>query len=203
MSVVGERPARVVGRALVRHDAVEKVTGRTRFAADFGLPGMLHAVLKRADVPHARLLRVDTSVAESVPGVASVMTAKDVPENTVWVDVPGQTFQVGALKARANVLADGVVRYHGEPIAIVAAASEDAALASAELIDVQYEELPTVTNPTAALKDGSPLVHKEGNLIASWQLEEGDVDPALAAAHVVVEHGYETQFVDHAYLEPE
>jgi CO/xanthine dehydrogenase Mo-binding subunit len=203
MSVVRERSARIVGRALVRHDAVEKVTGRTRFAADFGLPGMLHAALKRADVPHARLLRVDTSAAESLPGVASVLTAKDVPENTVWVDVPGQTFQVGALKARMNVLADGIVRYHGEPIAIVAAESEDAALASVELIDVQYEELPIVTDPAAALEEGSPLVHEESNLIASWQLEEGDVDGALAAAHVVVEHGYETQFVDHAYLEPE
>src|SRR5256714_302756 len=203
MTVVVKRSDPIVGRALVRHDAVEKVTGRTRFAADFGLPGMLHAALKRADVPHARLLRVDTSVAESVPGVASVMTAKDVPENTVWVDVPGQTFQVGALKARANVLADGVVRYHGEPIAIVAAETEDAALASVELIDVQYEELPVVTDAEAALEKGAPLVHEQGNLIASWQLQEGNVDAALTATHAVVEQSYETQFVDHAYLEPE
>src|SRR5437764_8480210 len=193
MSVVGERPTRVVGRALVRHDALEKVAGRTRYAADFGLPGMLHAVLKRADLPHARLLRVDTSAAEAVPGVASVLTAKDVPENTVWVDVPGQTFQVGALKARMNVLADGVVRYHGEPIAIVAAESEDAALASVELIDVQYEALPVVTDPAAALEEGSPLVHEDSNLIASWQLEEGDVEEALAAAHAVVEQSFQTQ----------
>ena len=203
MSVVGERPARVVGRALVRHDALEKVAGRTRYAADFGLPGMLHAVLKRADLPHARLLRVDTSAAEAVPGVASVLTAKDVPENTVWVDVPGQTFQVGALKARTNVLADGVVRYHGEPIAIVAAETEDAALASVELIDVEYEELPVVTDAEAALEEGAPLVHEQGNLIASWQLQEGNVDAALNATHAVVEQSYETQFVDHAYLEPE
>jgi CO/xanthine dehydrogenase Mo-binding subunit len=203
MSVVRERPARVVGRALVRHDALEKVAGRTRYAADFGLPGMLHAVLKRADLPHARLLRVDTSAAEAVPGVASVLTAKDVPENTVWVDVPGQTFQVGALKARTNVLADGVVRYHGEPIAIVAAETEDSALASVELIDVEYEELPIVTDAEAALEEGTPLVHEQGNLIASWQLQEGDVDAALTAAHAVVEQSYETQFVDHAYLEPE
>jgi len=203
MTAVRERSERVVGRALVRHDAFEKVTGRTRFAADFGLPGMLHAALKRADVPHARLLRVDTCAAESLPGVASILTAKDVPENTVWVDVPGQTFQIGALKARMNVLADGVVRYHGEPIAIVAAESEDAALASVELIDVQYEELPVVTDPAAALEEGSPLIHEDSNLIASWQLEEGDVEEALAAAHIVVEHVYETQFVDHAYLEPE
>jgi CO/xanthine dehydrogenase Mo-binding subunit len=100
MTVVREPTQRAVGRELVRHDAVEKVAGRTRYAADFALPGMLHAVLKRADVAHARLLGVDISAAEAVPGVAAVMTAKDVPENTVWVDVPGQTFEVGALKAR-------------------------------------------------------------------------------------------------------
>jgi CO/xanthine dehydrogenase Mo-binding subunit len=192
-----------VGRAVVRHDAVEKVAGRTRYAADFALPGMLHAVLKRAEVAHARLLGVDTSEAEAVPGVASVLTAKDVPENTVWVDVPGQTFQVGALRARTNVLADGIVRYHGEPIAIVAAETEDAALAAVELIEVDYEELPAVTDPADALADGAPLVHEEGNLLASWQLHEGDVDAAIDGAHVVVERSYETQFVDHAYLEPE
>jgi CO/xanthine dehydrogenase Mo-binding subunit len=203
VSLVRERSGRIVGSSLVRHDAVEKVAGRTRYAADFSLPGMLHAVLRRADLPHARLLRVDTSAAEAVPGVASVLTAKDVPENTIWVDVPGQTFQVGALKARTNVLADGVVRYHGEPIAIVAAETEDAALASAELVDVDYEELPVVTDAEAALEEGAPLVHEQGNLIASWQLHEGDVDAALTAAHAVVEQSYETQFVDHAYLEPE
>src|SRR5436853_3898305 len=120
MSVVGERPARVVGRALVRHDALEKVAGRTRYAADFGLPGMLHA-----------------------------------------------------------------------------------ALASVELIDVEYEELPVVTDAEAALEEGAPLVHEQGNLIASWQLQEGNVDAALSSAHAVVEQSYETQFVDHAYLEPE
>jgi CO/xanthine dehydrogenase Mo-binding subunit len=203
MTSVRERPERVVGRSLVRHDALEKVAGRTRYAADYGLPGMLHAVLKRSEIPHARLLSVDTSVAEAVPGVAAVLTARDVPQNTVWVDVPGQTFQVGALRARSDVLADGVVRYHGEPIAIVAAETEDAALQAAELIEVEYDPLPVVTDPAAALAEGSPLVHAEGNLIASWQLEEGDVDAALASAHARVESTYATQFVDHAYLEPE
>ena len=203
MAVVRERPERLVGRSLIRHDAVEKVAGRTRYAADFALPGMLHAVLKRSDVAHARLFGVDTSAAEAVPGVAAVLTAKDVPENTVWVDVPGQTFQVGALKARTNVLADGVVRYHGEPIAIVAAESADAAIAALELIDIDYEELPVVTDPVAALEDGAPLVHDEGNLLASWQLHEGEVEAAIAGAHAVVEQSYETHFVDHAYLEPE
>ena len=74
MTVVREPAQGLVGRELIRHDAVEKVAGRTRYAADFALPGMLHAVLKRADVAHARLLGVDVSAAEAVPGVAAVLT---------------------------------------------------------------------------------------------------------------------------------
>ncbi len=203
MSLVRERPARVVGDELVRHDAVEKVVGRTRYAADYGLPGMLHAAVKRSDVPHARLLRVDTAAAEAVEGVVCVLTAKDVPENTVWVDVPGQTFEVGALKARMDVLAEGVVRYHGEPVALVAAETEDAAVAALDLIEVEYEELPVVTDPEQALAPDAPLVHETGNLLASWEIQEGDVDAALAGAHAVVEETYRTAFIDHAYLEPE
>jgi CO/xanthine dehydrogenase Mo-binding subunit len=164
---------------------------------------MLHAALKRSDLAHARLVRVDVSAAEAVPGVACALTAKDVPQNAVWVDVPGQTFEVGGLKARMNVLADDVVRYHGEPVALVAADSEDAALAAVDAIEVEYEELPAVTDPEAALAPGAPLVHESGNLLASWQIHEGDVGTALAEAHAVVEETYRTPFVDHAYLEPE
>jgi CO/xanthine dehydrogenase Mo-binding subunit len=200
---IRERTAGIVGSELVRHDAVEKVAGRTRYAADYGLPGMLYAALKRSEYAHARLGRVDASAAQAVPGVACVLTAKDVPQNAVWVDVPGQTFQVGALKARANVLAEDVVRYHGEPIALVAAESEDAALAALELIEVEYDELPAVTDPEAALAPNAPLLHEAGNLLASWQIHEGDVDAAFAAADTVVEATYRTPFIDHAYLEPE
>jgi CO/xanthine dehydrogenase Mo-binding subunit len=202
-SAVRERAERLVGRELVRHDAVEKVAGRTRYAADYGLPGMLHAALKRSDWPHARLLRVDTSAAERIPGVVCVLLARDVPRNTVWSNVPGQTLEVDELKARLNVLAEDVVRYHGEPIAVVAATTEDAALAAVEAIEVEVEELPVVDDPEEALREDAPQVHETGNLVASWQLHEGDVDAALAAAHAVVESSYETHFVDHAYLEPE
>ena len=109
---------RVVGSDLARHDAIEKVAGRTVYAADFALPGMLHARLKRSDYAHARLTRIDTAAAEAIDGVVAVYTAADVPRNTVWVDVPGQTLEVGALKARSNVLAEDVVLYDGEPIAL-------------------------------------------------------------------------------------
>lgn len=194
---------RIVGREITRHDAIEKAAGRTSYAADFALPHMLHAVLHRADRPHARILSVDTSTARALAGVAGVYVADDVPLNSVWVDVPGQTLEVGALKALSNVLADGVVRYHGEPVALVAAESEQIARTAAALIEVQYEDLPVIDDPERALDDGAPQIHDGGNLLAHWQLQEGDPDAALERAHVVVENTYRTQFIDHAYLEPE
>ena len=109
MSGVGTKAvSRVVGSELHRHDAIEKVQGRTSYAADHALPRMLHAMLKRSDYAHARLERIDVSAAEAIDGVIRIFTAADVPQNTVWVDVPGQTLEVGALKARSNVLADDV-----------------------------------------------------------------------------------------------
>jgi len=195
---------RILGANLRRHDALEKVRGRTSFAADFALPRMLHAMLKRSEYAHARIVSVDISAAQAIAGVVGVYTAADVPHNTVSVDVPGQTVEVGALKALSNVLADGVVRYHGEPIVVVAAETEDAALAAVEAIDVSYEPLPVVDDAERALEDGAPELHEGGNLLASWGLEEGDVDAALGHEDaVVVDRVYRTQFVDHAYLEPE
>ena len=194
---------RVVGSDLARHDAIEKVAGRTVYAADFALPGMLHARLKRSDYAHARLTRIDTAAAEAIDGVVAVYTAADVPRNTVWVDVPGQTLEVGALKARSTVLAEDVVLYDGEPIALVAAESDDAALAALAAIEVDYEPLPVVDDPEHALDDDAPQIHEGGNLLAHWELEEGDVEAGLEAAEAVVEDEYRTQFIDHAYLEPE
>jgi CO/xanthine dehydrogenase Mo-binding subunit len=195
--------SRVVGSELDRHDAIEKVQGRTSYAADHALPRMLHAMLKRSDYAHARLERVDVSAAEAIDGVIRIFTAADVPQNTVWVDVPGQTLEVGALKARSNVLADEVVRYHGEPIALVAAESEDAALAALDAIVIDYEPLPVIDDPEHALDPDAPELHESGNLLAHWELEEGDVETGLAGAAAVVDDEYRTQFIDHAYLEPE
>jgi len=194
---------RVIGAGIARHDAIEKVQGRTSYAADHALPRMLHAMLKRSDYAHARLVSVDTSAAEAIDGVVAIYTAADVPQNTVWVDVPGQTLEVGALKARSNVLADEVVRYHGEPIALVAAETEDAALAARDAIVVDYEPLPVVDDPEHALDPDAPQVHESGNLLAEWEIEEGDIEAGFASAAAIVGEEYRTQFIDHAYLEPE
>jgi CO/xanthine dehydrogenase Mo-binding subunit len=194
---------RVVHQPLPRQDQLEKVTGVTRYAGDFSLAGMLHARLVRSQVPSARIVRRDVSAARDLPGVVAVLLGEDVPHNTVWVDVPGQAVQVSTLRASMEVLATERVRFHGEPIALVVAESEDVLARACQLVDIETTPLPVVTSPEAALADGAPQVHPGGNLLAEWEIDRGDVDGCFAAADVVVEGDYRTQLVDHAYLEPE
>src|SRR5690348_16491461 len=188
---------RVVGQSVTRHDAVDKVQARTLYAADWEMPAMLHGVVLRSPYPSARIRRIDPSPAQALPGVAAVLVAPDVPHNTLWTDVPGQTSEVGALRARIHVLADGLVRYQGEPVALVAAETRDLAQHAAELIVVEYEPCAGVFDPAAALQTGAPKVHDEGNLLASWRIRRGDPEAALARAAVVVEGTYRCQFIDH------
>jgi CO/xanthine dehydrogenase Mo-binding subunit len=194
---------RVVHRGLPRHDQAEKIAGTTRFAADFSFTGMLHARLVRSPTPSARIVRRDGSAARRVPGVAAVLFGEDVPNNEIRVDVPGQTVEVGALKASMQVLATDRVRFHGEPVALVVAEDEDALAVACPLVEIDYEDLPVVSDPHQALAAGAAAVHEDGNLLAEWRIDSGDIEGAFARADVVVEGEYQTQFVDHAYLETE
>ncbi len=194
---------RVVGQPLPRHDQAEKIAGSTRYAGDLAVPGMLHARLVRSPVPSARITRRDAAAALAVPGVACVLFGEDVPHNVIRIDVPGQAVEVAALQASMEVLATGRVRFHGEPVALVVAETEDALAEACDLVDVDYEALPAVTDPEQALADGAPAVHEQGNLLGEWRIDRGDVDAAFLAADAVVEGSYRTQAVDHAYLEPE
>ncbi|MDR5682748.1 MAG: xanthine dehydrogenase family protein molybdopterin-binding subunit [Armatimonadota bacterium] len=196
---------RVVGKPVPRHDAWDKVLARTAYAADWEMPGMLVGKVLRSLHPSARIVRLDTERARSLPGVVAVLTARDVPRNTLWTDVPGQTTEVGPLRAKVHVLAEERVRYQGEPVALVAAESEELAEEALRAIEVEYDPVPGVFDPQEALSPGAPLVHSDSksNLLARWTVRTGDVRGALARADVVVEGTYRTQFVDHAYLEPE
>jgi CO/xanthine dehydrogenase Mo-binding subunit len=194
---------RVVNQPLARHDQAEKIVGSTRYAADFAIPGMVHARLVRSLLPSARLTRRDASRARELDGIIAVLFGEDVPNNTVWVDVPGQTVEVAALKANMEILATDVVRFHGEPIALVIAESEDALAAGCQAVEIDYEPIPGVFDPEEALAADAPLVHDQGNLLAEWTIDRGDIESAFDGAAVTVEDEYRTQFVDHAYLEPE
>jgi nicotinate dehydrogenase large molybdopterin subunit len=191
---------RVVGQRVAHHDFVEKVKGSLHYAADWQLPGMLHARMVRSLVPSARIVSIDTKEALALPGVAAVLTGADVPRNSLVERASGG---LGELLVPMPILAAERVRYVGEPVAVVAAVTPQVADQAAELVAVEYQELPGLFDMEAALEPGAPLVHDEGNVLVSWHIGRGDVDAALAAADVVVEGTYRTQHVEHAYLEPE
>src|SRR3989304_1858430 len=124
----------VVGKSVVRLDARTKVLGKEEYCADIKLPGMLHAKVLGSPHPHAKILSVDTSAAENVPGVRCVVTDKDAPKKLTG------TGTIRDMPIRAG----GGVRYLGEPVAAVAATTLEAAEEAAELIKVEYEELPAI-----------------------------------------------------------
>ena len=191
---------RVVGTSPAHHDFVDKVKGSLHYAADWQLPGMLYGRVVRSPVPSARITGIDVGAARALPGVAAVLTAADVPSNEIVEMASGG---LAELEVTMPVLAADRVRYVGEPVAVVAAATRQIADEAAELVGVDYEELPGVFDVESARADGAPRVHEVGNTLVSWQIRCGDVAAALAAADVVVEGEYRSQHVEHAYLEPE
>ena len=191
---------RVIGRPQPRFDAVDKIRGTTRYAADWELPGMLAGAVLRSLHAAARIRRLDVAQARAMPGVAAVLTADDVPHNAVEEDPTG----IGLIRFATPVLAAGRVRYQGEPVALVAADSAARAQAALEAIEVDYEPLAGLFDAEAALAEGAPRVHEDReNALVHWTLRRGDVAEGFRRADAVVEHTYRTQRVDHAYLEPE
>jgi CO/xanthine dehydrogenase Mo-binding subunit len=180
-------------------DFEEKVAGALRYADDWTLPGMLHGAVVRSTLPSARIVSIDTALAQAVPGVRAVLTAQDVPHNVISEEASG----LGLDPVIMPMLAHDRVRYDGEPVAVVAADSQWAAEEAAALVEVSYEDMPGVFTTEDALAEGAPVVHEHGNRYVAWHLVEGDVEQAFADADVVVEATYRTQHVDHAYLEPE
>ncbi|CAN5387239.1 xanthine dehydrogenase family protein molybdopterin-binding subunit [soil metagenome] len=194
---------RTVGRSVRRRDLVEKVLGTAQYTVDVTMPGMLHAKVVRADRAHAEIRGVDSDKALALPDVVAVVTANDLEKLFP---------RFGHIISDHYILATGKVRYFGEPLAIVLAESRAAAFDAADLVEVSYDELPTVMSTSEALVDGAPLVHEttyaatadasfkelteseDGeaepdltNLAHEVKIGWGDVDAAFADAHLVVE----------------
>ena len=193
---------RQVGKPLTRTDAPGKVTGRTPYAGDYVMPGMLHMRVLRADIASARLARLDVSRARALAGVACVLTAADMPDRTAATDIPGQTGQK-RLDTDQPILAGERVRYFGEPLALIAAETRDLAEQAVDLIEVELEPIPGVYDPLEAQKPGAPLVYGSDNVVAERKIRKGDVEAGFAAADLIVENTYKTPFQEHAFLEPE
>jgi xanthine dehydrogenase molybdenum-binding subunit len=185
-----------ISQPLPRPDAIAKVTGKGIYVDDLYVEGMLYAKALRSKYPHANLLKVDTGKAKSLPGVVAVLTADDIPGRK----------DCGVHEIDWPVLCYDKVRYVGDAIALVAAESEAIAEAALALIEVEYEPLPVVTDPRTAAKPEAPQLHPHhagGNFKAIYHLDNGDIAAGFAQSDVIIEREYRTQFVEHAFLEPE
>jgi CO/xanthine dehydrogenase Mo-binding subunit len=196
---------RVIGKSLPRADAWEKVRGRPIYAGDLTLPGMLHGKIVRSPYASARIARLDTRAARAAPGVVAVLTHADVPNNELRMELPGRMAEAtaGAVLATQPLLAAERVRFHGEAVVAIAAETPESAARAAELVDIEYEELPGIYDAVEALRPEAPAVHDGGNILRRWHLRKGDAAEGFRRADVVVEHTYRTPFVDHVYLETE
>ncbi|HXF81785.1 MAG TPA: selenium-dependent xanthine dehydrogenase, partial [bacterium] len=184
-----------LGSRAPRYEASDLALGTKPFLNDLAVPGMVFGALRFSDHPRAIVKKIDLSKAAAMPGVVKIARAGDVPgERTVgciYNDWP-------------VFVAEGeTTRYVGDVLAAVVATSRLEARAAAAAIEVEYEVLAPVTDPEAALQPDAPRVHERGNLLKQWAIKRGNVAEALArSAHVVTET-FQTQFVEHAFLEPE
>jgi len=192
----------VIGRSVKRTDLLDKVTGNARYAGDFIWPGLLYGRIKRADVAHALIRRIDASRALALPGVKAVLTHQNVPR----VLHAGSPHPRSASVTCDQYILDDRVRYWGEGVAAVAATTEEIAEAALDLIEVEYEALPAVFDVEAAQRPDAPLIHDRGfghNLVLAPQVfERGDVAQGFAEADFVIEGEYEGGRPTPAYMEP-
>ncbi len=195
-----------IGRRTIRPDGVDKVTGRAAYAADTTMPGMIWGKVLRSPHPHARIVAIDTSRAEALPGVKAVITAKDVVHFPVETPVP-----LGIQDMRwisRNVMAREKALFHGHPVAAVAATTEAIAEQACALIDVTYEVLPWAIDIDDALKPDAPILHesitfdgKPSNISGRLEHRLGDVEAGFAQADIIIERSFRTEPVHQGYIE--
>ncbi len=182
-----------VGRPVTRVDARGKVTGEQKYMGDLKFPGMAYGRVLRSKYPHAHIKSIDTSRAESAPGVVKVLTWRDVGGlNGYGIAIPDQP-----------VLCRDKVRYMGDAVALVIAESAEQAKRALALVNVDYEVLPVVDDPEAAILPDSPRVHESGNVHMQTHVENGDVEQGFAESDLIVEGLYKLPRQMHAFMEPE
>ncbi len=183
---------KIVGQRVPKKDAPLKATGAAVYIQDMKVPGMLYGKILYSKYPHAKILKIDTGKAETLPGVKVVLTGADVPNN----------FKFGFLKDNPP-LKTGKVLSTRDEMAAVAAISPEIAEEALDLIEVEYEELPGIFDPLEAMKEGAPLVHEEfkSNVLKMpWKFVAGDVEAAKKESAFIAEDTFSTQWVTHCCL---
>ncbi|MDP6652752.1 MAG: xanthine dehydrogenase family protein molybdopterin-binding subunit [Gammaproteobacteria bacterium] len=209
---IGLEPLNTVGNDTPRIDAVERVTGVANFTRDFKLPGMLYGRVLRSPHPHARIVSVDITEAARLPGVQAIITHEDA--QVVWGAGSvngGRQYNDPTKDATLHrrYIFNNPVRFVGDSVAAVAATDRHIAEEALSLIKVEYEELPFVLEPEAALEEGAPQIWPEGNVCPDFRANRepmtsniGDVEAGFAEADQVFEERYDTGFIHNAQMEP-
>ncbi len=205
---------KVIGTRPIRHDGVDKVTGRAVYGADVQLPGLVHGKMLRSSHAHARIKSIDTTSAEKLPGVFAVVTGADLPCLAGKMANLGEG-AINLAHLSQNCLADTKVLYKGHAVAAVAAISPHVAEEAVKLIRVEYEPLPPVMELLAAMQPDAQLLHDDvftnrlgeksarpSNVSQHIHLEQGEVDQAFAKADLVIEREFRTASVHQGYIEP-
>ena len=223
--VLSTQEYKVVGTRPIRHDGVDKVTGRARYGADINLPGLLYGKMLRSPHPHARIKSIDTTRALALPGVKAVVTSADLPQPAGRLAEQPEGAMINPKFLSNNCLAGDKVLYKGHAVAAVAATSQHIAEQALALIDVDYEVLPFVTDVLDAMKEDAPVLlerlvnstnpnvrtgglrsdddtGKASNIANHFVFELGDLDQGFKEADIVVEREFRTQSVHQGYLEP-
>lgn len=178
--------------SMTRPDGQSKARGTARYTQDITRPGMLHGALVRSPHAAARMLSIDKTAALAMPGVAAVLIAEDLLDRCYGIITPDEP-----------ILARDAVRYVGEPVALVAAETHRAALAAADLVQVEWTSVPAAVTLEQALETGAPLVHGgDSNVASEGTIARGDVEAAFAAASVVIKTRIESQRAHQAFIEP-
>lgn len=178
--------------AMTRPDGHDKARGAARYTQDITRPGMLHGALMRSPHAAARVSSIDTTAARATPGVVAVLTAEDLLDRRYGIITPDEP-----------ILAGDVVRYVGEPVALVAAETRSVALAAASLVQIAWEPLPAAVTLEQALEIGAPLVHGgDTNVVSEGTIARGDIEAAFAAAHAVIRTRIESQRAHQGFIEP-
>jgi xanthine dehydrogenase molybdenum-binding subunit len=203
---------RVIGTRPIRHDGVDKVTGRAKYGADYAFPRMIHGKVLRSPHAHARIKSISVDRALSLPGVFAVITGADLPDVASRTEDLGE----GAINTRyvsMNVLARDKVLYDGHAVAAVAAVNGHVADEALKLIEVDYEVLPSAMTVDAAMKSGAPIIlpelrnkedgpTKETNVANHLKFTRGNLSEGFAAADFIVEREFNTAMVHQGYIEP-
>jgi CO/xanthine dehydrogenase Mo-binding subunit len=178
-----------------RNDAYAKVTGKAKYTDDLKFSNLLHAAPVYSDFVHAKIESIITEDAENYSGVVRVLTARDVPGAN----------HCGQIVQDYRIFADDKIRYHGDVVAMVVAESRDIAIRASRLVRVEATPLPAVLDPEQAMEPNTVLVHTNhgSNILNTHRIRRGNVEQGFREAAFIIEEKFQTQFVEHAYMEPE